>query len=63
MRIIKEGKIPRPKEKIKVCRNCNTEFAYTKDDYFWDIDFENFIVCPVCKYKLTPSIFDKKVRR
>ena len=63
MRIIKKGKIPLPKEKIKVCWNCNTEMAYVKDDYFLDINYDKYIICPVCRQRLNPSIFDKKVKR
>ena len=63
MRIIKKGKIPLPKEKIKVCWNCNTEMAYTEKDYQFDIDFNEYIMCPICSYRLKPSIFDKKVKK
>lgn len=60
MRIIKEGKI---KEKIKKCFNCSTKMAYKKSDINLNMDFNEYIICPICKQHLLTSIFDKKVKK
>ncbi len=64
MRIIKRGKIPPLKEKYKYCFNCDTEMTYTKNDIKYDyMTFGKYIICPICKEYLSPSIFDRKVKK
>lgn len=63
MRVIKEGKIPPPEERIKTCFICDTKMAYKEEDIRFDMVFEKYIVCPVCNQRLYPSIFDKKVKK
>lgn len=47
MRIIREGnKII--KEVVKVCRVCDAQFTYHRDDIQTDRDGQ-YVVCPCCK--------------
>ena len=63
VRIIKLGNIPPEQEKYKKCKNCETEFAYKKSDIKFDLDYEQYVVCPLCNRMILVSIFDKKVKK
>lgn len=63
MRIIQKGKMPLPlKEKRKKCSNCGTIMAYTEGDICINMNYDEYVECPLCSEKLYVSIFDRRIR-
>lgn len=64
IKIIKKGKIPEEKEKLKKCYRCKTVFSYTNsdkeicgysaDDWFYGVE------CPVCKRISMAHFWDRR---
>ena len=58
MRLIKENK----QERIHKCGFCKSILAYKHTDILSDFWDNKYMKCPVCKERIYPSIFNRKVK-
>jgi len=54
MKVIKKGSTGKKKK----CNFCKSIFIYKYED----MRMSEYVVCPICKSWLKPSMFDKKVK-
>lgn len=57
MRVINKNN----EEKIHKCEYCGSKIAYTWEDVI--VDWNDYVICPICKHGTEISIFDRKVRK
>ena len=58
MRVIEENKIERKHK----CSFCKSIIAYKYTDIYIGFWGTKYILCPVCKAEIEPSIFDRRVK-